>query len=111
MPIPALDWTTTLRGAVRASGRMPGFIATREHRRFVEFASAVRRQRTIGLCFGPAGVGKTWSARRYAHWHRIEPFILEWGPRDPSDERIYALAARSRTVPLTRPRSARASSR
>ena len=94
MPIPALDWITTLRGP----DRMPGFIATREHRRFVEFAAAVRRQRTIGLCFGPAGVGKTWSARRYAHWHRIEPFVLEWGPRDPSDERIYALAARSRTV-------------
>lgn len=89
-----LDWTTTLRGP----GEMRGFIATREHRRFVEFASAVRRQRTIGLCFGPAGVGKTWSARRYAHWQRIEPFILEWGPRDPSDARIHALAARSRTV-------------
>jgi DNA transposition AAA+ family ATPase len=90
----AYDWTATLRGP----DKMPGFIATREHRRFVEFAGAVRRQRTIGLCYGPAGVGKTWSARRYAHWHRIEPFILEWGPRDPSDARIHALAARSRTV-------------
>lgn len=92
-----LDWITTLRGP----DRMRGFIATREHRRFVEFASAVRRQRTIGLCYGPAGVGKTWSARRYAHWHRIEPFILEWGPRDPSDARIHALAAQSRTVVYT----------
>lgn len=94
MPIPALDWTTTLRGP----DQMRGFITTREHRRFVEFATAVRRQRMIGLCFGPAGVGKTWSARRYAHWHRIEPFILEWGPRESSDARIHALAARSRTV-------------
>lgn len=94
MPTVAFDWISTLRGP----DRMPGFIATREHRRFVEFAGAVRRQRTIGLCFGPAGVGKTWSARRYSHWHRIEPFLLEWGPRDPSDARIYALAARSRTV-------------
>ena len=90
----AFDWTTTLRGPDKLSG----FIATREHRRFVEFAGAVRRQRTIGLCFGPAGVGKTWSARRYAHWHRLEPFLLEWGPRDPADARIHALAARSRTV-------------
>ena len=90
----AFDWTTTLRGP----DKMPGFIATREHRRLKEFATAVRRQRTIGLCFGPAGVGKTWSARRYAHWHRIEPFLLEWGPRDPSDTPIHALAARSRIV-------------
>ena len=106
MPIPALDWTTTLRGP----DRMPGFIATREHRRFVEFASAVRRQRTIGLCFGPAGVGKTWSARAHAHWQHIEPFILEWGraiSRTPASTPSPRATARC----STRPRSARASSR
>lgn len=87
-------WTRTLD----APAELRGFIATREHRRFVEFVTAVRRQRTIGLCFGPAGVGKTWSARRFANWHRIEPFVLEWGSRAPSDDKIYALAARTRTV-------------
>lgn len=85
-----------------SSGRRTGpFIATKEHRRFTEFATTIRKYRTIGLCFGPAGVGKTLSARRHAHWDIAEPLLQRWGPRDPSDAKVYAALARSRTVLYT----------
>lgn len=58
------------------------FIVTKEHRRFTEFANAVRKDKTIGICHGPAGVGKTNSARRYANWDILEPYIDEWGPAE-----------------------------
>ena len=74
------------------------FIVTKEHRRFTEFAHALRTHRTIGVCFGPAGVGKTLSARRHAHWDLEEPLLHTWGPREPSDAQVYAALARSRTV-------------
>ena len=74
------------------------FIVTKEHRRFTEFANAVRKERTIGICHGDAGVGKTNSARRYANWDALEPYITAWGPRGEDDAKHYALAHRSRTV-------------
>jgi len=79
------------------------FIETSAHKRFVEFAKTVRKDRTIGLCYGPSGVGKTLSARRYAKWDIAEPLLESWGPRDPSDEQVYAALARSRTVFYTPP--------
>ncbi|HOQ54410.1 MAG TPA: AAA family ATPase, partial [Micropruina sp.] len=77
------------------------FIVTKEHRRFTEFANAVRAERTIGICHGDAGVGKTNSARRYANWDTLEPYLDTWGPRSDDDAKHYALANRARTVVYT----------
>lgn len=84
--------------AATAGHRTGPFIATKEHRRFVEFATAVRRHRYIGLCYGPAGVGKTLSARRLTKWDIAGTLLETWGPRDASDMVVYEALAQSKAI-------------
>ena len=62
------------------------FLVTKEYRRFAEFCEACRRDRSMGLCYGPPGVGKTLSARHDAQWATFEAYEFEY--LQPADSRL-----------------------
>jgi DNA transposition AAA+ family ATPase len=87
--------------APRAAAVSPSpFLVTKEYRRFAEFCHACRRDRYIGLCYGPPGVGKTLSARYYAQWDRVETVRPRWYH---ADRVVPAEIAHCRTVFYTPP--------
>jgi DNA transposition AAA+ family ATPase len=50
------------------------FLKTKEFKRFAEFCDACKRDKYIGVCYGPAGVGKSASAVEYVHWKLVSKF-------------------------------------
>src|SRR5689334_2469197 len=52
--------------------QIPEFIVTKEYKRFVEFCNACKKECYIGLCYGPAGVGKSMAAYHFAQWEAVQ---------------------------------------
>ncbi len=92
---------STIAEAASDGRATPEFLVTKEHRRFIEFADACRREHFIGVCCGAPGVGKTLSARRYTNWDTIEPALHDtyWTtPAADDDHPGPAELASSRSV-------------
>lgn len=72
-------------------------IETKQFRRFVEFCKCCAKERYIGICYGPPGVGKTYSAREYSKWQQVEDYFESCFRKKP----VKAKMKNSSTIFLT----------
>jgi DNA transposition AAA+ family ATPase len=80
-------------------------VSTRGHRRFEGFCDDVARYRCIGLCVGPAGVGKTASARRYTRSDVLEPRYPRFSHTEKPPPEVASVESVFYTPPaVSRPR-------
>jgi len=54
---------------------MNKFINTKQYKQFAEFCKACYRDKYIGLCYGPAGAGKTESAKYYTKLDKAKRYV------------------------------------
>ncbi|MGP3921180.1 AAA family ATPase [Nonomuraea sp. 10N515B] len=100
-PGPASPSGNSANNVTNGNGPRPvsfPIVITKEHRLFIEFADAVRRERYVGLCFGAPGVGKTASARYYSQWDKLAHQLdgsHPIGADDPDTSAEQILAARA----------------
>lgn len=76
------------------------FLVTKEYRRFAEFCQACMEERYIGICHGKPGVGKTLSARHFAHWDTYLRYI---NPEQQTLDDELSILADCNTVFYTTP--------
>jgi hypothetical protein len=51
------------------------FLITSQYRRFAELCNNSLNTKSISLCYGKPGVGKTESAKHYANWHVVDDLL------------------------------------